>query len=171
MKHMLLAALLALAASPGAAHAEPAIVTPADSTIKLDELASLPQGLAVVHAPEAVQDKTMGPAGAKWRHSTTVASTVGPVTIVEFGCLALEGGRWTLATVSRAPYTADDFAAWYGCPDAMLESGRTYTDASNFSPGTASPEPVIRWYFIGVDAEGRRVKGEADVTLPTSSGC
>jgi hypothetical protein len=27
------------------------------------------------------------------------------------------------------------------------------------------PEQVVKWYFIGVDAEGKQVKGEANVKL------
>ena len=171
MKYILLAAILALSGIVGVALAEPAAHGPFDSDLKINELASLPQGLTVVHTPEAVEDKTVGPTGTKWIHSTTVTSTVGPVTILEFGCLSQQGGQWQFATVTKAPYTASNFAQWYACPDAKLQPSETYTDESNFSLGSGMPGQDTKWYFIGVDAQGNRAKGEANVTLLSEDGC
>jgi hypothetical protein len=172
MKHILLVALLGICSLAGISQAEPAAVGPFETDLKLNELASLPQGLTVVHTPDAVATTADGPTGSKWPHSTTVSSTVGPVVIVEFGCLYKEGEHWKFGTANKAPYTADNFAEWYGCQNAEMQPGATYTDASNFSLGHGSPDQAAKWYFIGVDAQGNRVKGEADVKLLKSmDGC
>jgi hypothetical protein len=171
MKHILLVAILVVVSAAGVAQAGQNPLGPFETDLKVNEIASLPQGLTVVHSPITDEDRTDGPTGTKWTHSTTVTSTVGPVTIVEFGCLYDTGDRWVLATVSKAPYTSANFAQWYGCPSAELQSGVSYSDASNFTMGSGSPGRVTKWYFIGVDAQGNRVKGEAEVALPSSDLC
>ena len=174
MKYILLVSILGIGSFVGATQAEQTVVGPLESDLKISELASLPQGLTVVHTPDPVERTFSGPSGFQWTHSTTVSSTVGPVTIVEFGCFYEDGGRWTFGTGTKAPFTAEDFAEWYGCAGATLQPGESYTDAHNRSLGNFMPEQVTKWYFIGLDSQGNRVKGEAGVTLlsdPSQDGC
>ncbi len=165
MKYILLVSILSLCSFAGVTKAEQNVSGPLESDLKFIELESLPQGLAVAHTPDPVLATFFGPSGSQWTHSTTVSSTVGPVTIIEFGCFYEEGGQWTFGTGTKAPYTASDFAEWYGCPGAELQPGESYTDVSNRSLGNCLPEQVAKWYFIGLDSKGNRVKGESSVTL------
>lgn len=165
MKFILLVSLLVFCGFAGVTQAEQEDSGPLESDIKLSELALLPQGLNVVHSPDSVLETFFGPSGFQWTHSTTVSSTVGPVTLLEFGYFIERNGQWELSWASRAPYSASDFAEWYDCPDAELQPGESYTNPYNQSVKDCSPEQVARWYFIGLDSKGSRVKGEADVRL------
>ena len=61
------------------------------------------------------------------------------------------------------PYTPADFSDWYSCPNATLLPGRPCSDARNWS-GRRTFEPgKTMWYFIAVNAKGKRVKGVAVV--------
>ncbi|MFT5233530.1 MAG: hypothetical protein ACI9UQ_001564 [Candidatus Krumholzibacteriia bacterium] len=171
MKYLLLIAALGIGSTAYVAQAGQNSLGPHESDLKLQELASIPLGLTVVHTPESIMESTVGPTGLKWAHTTTVSSTVGPVTIVEFGCFYDSGGQWIYATTNKEPYSAENFSQWYKCPNAELQPGQTYTDESNFSTGNSTPAQVTKWYFIGIDAEGNRVKGEAEVALMSEDGC
>jgi hypothetical protein len=170
MKFMLLVSILGVCGLAGLALAESDVARPSAADLKLSELASLPEGLVVVHNPDAVMETLSGPGGSQWTHSTTVSSTVGPVTIVEFGCLYEDRGRWHYGTGKEVPFTADEFAKWYGCPGAELRPGESYTDVLNRTLRIGTREQVTKWYFIGLDSKGNRVKGEAGVTLLTENG-
>jgi hypothetical protein len=145
-----------------------------ESEVKLAELASLPQGLTVTHTPDPVSTSFFGPSGVQWAHSTTVSSTVGPVTIIEYGFLLERNGRWTDETGIRSKYTASEFAKNFESPDAKLLPGKSYTNEWNRSRSDNRPEQVGKWYFIGLDSKGNRVKGEANLKLVgdmTEDGC
>ena len=149
---------------------------PHASDITLAELASLPEGLIVSHTPEEVEATFFGPTGSHYSHQTTVSSTVGPVTIVEYGYLVERDGRWTnaIGIGIQDKYSAKDFAELFNCPDAKLDTGRAYTNEWNESVINNFPEQVGKWYFIGIDAQGHRVKGEANIKLisdKTMDGC
>jgi hypothetical protein len=171
MKFLLLVAVLSIGGAAYVAQAGQNSLGPHASDLKLQELASIPQGLSVVHTPDSITDSTDGPTGPKWAHTTTVSSDVGPVTIIEFGCLLDDGGQWRYATTNKEPYSAENFAQWYKCPNAELQTGQSYTDEANFSTGRSFPANVTKWYFIGVDAEGNKVKGEAEVAMMSEDGC
>ncbi len=142
---------------------------PFEPNLKLDELASLPEGLAVTHTPDPVLATLHTPSlsGVQWKHSTTVSSKAGPVTIIEFGYFVERNGQWDLPYGAEVPYsyTSGDFAKMYECPSSEMKPGESYTDAWNRSVIDCVPEQFVRWYFIGVDAKGNRVKGEANVKL------
>ena len=144
---------------------------PFKSDLKLAELASLPDGLIVVHTQNTAETGPMGPTGLNVHFSTTVTSEVGPVTIEEFGCLVKEQGQWVYGTSTSEPHSDSDFAELYGCPGAELKPGEGYTDPWNTFGGFRAPGQVVRWYFIGFDAEGNRIKGEADVEFLSDLGC
>jgi len=93
----------------------------------------------------------------------------GPVTIIEFGYFVERNGQWEFSLGSEVPctYTSNDFAERYDCPSSELLPGESYSDARNRSIIDCVPEQLVKWYFIGMDAEGNRVKGEATVKLLT----
>jgi hypothetical protein len=92
---------------------------------KEDELTSIPVGIEVTHSPNPVKaGKGRGRSGYKytWTYTTSVRSTGGPLTLEEFGCFALHQGRWAFSNHTGKPFSPDDFADWYSCPNARLES-------------------------------------------------
>lgn len=169
MKYIIIVPILILCAAAGTAQAEQESAVPFEVSEKLNELASLTEGLSVSHSPDPVRYTSYPPSlsGIRWQHSTTVSAMAGPVTIVEFGYFVERNGQWEFPYGVEVPYsyTASDFAERYDCPNSELRSGRSYTDLLNRSVIDCVPEQVVRWYFIGLDAAGNRVKGEANVKL------
>lgn len=165
MKYILHVLIIGVCSLAGVSQAGQDALGPYESEVKISELASLPTGLTVTHTPDAVEKSFSGPSGSQWAHSTTVASTVGPVTIVEYGFLLERNGRWTDETWIKSKYSASEFAENFESPGAKLLPGKSYTDEWNRSSSDNRPEQLGKWYFIGVDAEGNRVKGEANLKL------
>jgi hypothetical protein len=165
MKSILIASVLGIMMFAGVVQADKFVAGPLDVDFKTGELASLPQGLVVTHTPDTVQPTFWGPGGNEWTHQTTVKSTVGPVRIIEYGYILERDGHRSYTQGDLDAFSADEFAKRFGCPDAELEPGAAYTYKWNRSIKDNLPEQVGIWYFIGVDAEGNRVKGEAPVTL------
>jgi len=137
----------------------------AESTNKLDELAKLPFGLMVVHTPDKVRAERGGSSGRAftWTYKTSVTATNGSATVKEFGAFDWHDGMWMVPP--GKPFTADNFAAWYSCPGAKLAEGQVFSDSSNWSGGDALRGGKMKWYFIAVTADGRKVKGEAIVGI------
>jgi len=169
MKHSLLVSILIFCSVVGTTQAEQEIAVPFEVSEKLKELASLTVGLSVSHSPDPVRYTSYIPSlsGVQWQHSTTVSSMAGPVTIIEFGYFVERNGQWELPYGVEVPYTytSSDFAEMYDCPNSELQPGESYTDPLNRSIIDCVPEQVVGWYFIGLDAEGNRVKGEANVKM------
>ena len=165
MKHILLVSVLLLCTSAGLALEEQETAVPIEAGDKFGELESIPEGIAVSHTPDPVRYTLYTPtiSGVQWQHSTTVSSMGGPVTIVEFGYFVERNGQWELSYT----YTSSDFAERYDSPKSELLPGKTYTDTRNQSAIDCVPEQMVKWYFIGLDAAGKRVKGEADLMLLT----
>jgi hypothetical protein len=128
-----------------------------------EELDKLPEGIKVVHEPKTALATLTGKSERRlkytWWYKTTVSAT--DVTIVEFGGFTWRDGKW----VSGKPFTAEEFAEWYKCPKAALQKGESYADPTNWSTDADLKTGKTRWYFIGVDAKGNRVKGEAVIEL------
>lgn len=162
MKYLITMSVLLIGFTAAAA---PEVFGPRDVDMTLGEISGLPEGLTVTHTPEAVEPSFSGPGGSEWYHRTTVTSTVGPVTIVEYGYFVEREGHWYRAYGLDGGYTGEDFAKRFGCPDAKIQAGKTYTNEFTRSTMDRGPEQAAVWYFIGVDAEGNKVKGEATVTL------
>ncbi len=174
MKFILHIVILGIISFAGISQAEQDVYGPLESEVILTELASLPQGLTVTHTPDSVATSFSGPSRVQWVHRTTVSSTVGPVTIVEYGFLLERNGRWTDEMGIRSKYTANEFAKNFGSPGAKLLPGKSYTNEWNRSMSDNMPEQTGKWYFIGVDSKGNRVKGEANIKLVgdmTEDGC
>jgi hypothetical protein len=132
---------------------------------KEKELDSLPVGLVIAHAPHPVKARAGGRSGYPytWTYRTSVRSTAGTLTVQEFGSFSWFGGRWVFSNFTGRPFTPQDFAEWYSCPGARLEPGKAYADPSNWSGGQELIASRAKWYFVAIDENGRRVKGEAVV--------
>jgi hypothetical protein len=142
---------------------EPKSITP-------EELDKLPESIAVVHEPRVALATLTGKSERRakytWLYKTTVAATEGDVTIVEFGAFAWKEGKWVNgATFTGKPYAAEEFAEWYKCPKALLKKGVPVSDPTNWSSDPELRAGKMRWYFVGVDAKGTRVKGEGVIEL------
>jgi hypothetical protein len=131
------------------------------------ELAALPIGIEVTHSPNPVRAVGGGRSGYPftWLHATRVRPTKELVTIEEFGCFVWQDGRWKFSTMTGKPFTPADFADWYSCPGALLESGKAYQDPRNWEGSTVLQADQTKWYFIGRTADGTRVKGEAVIEM------
>ena len=132
---------------------------------ELSDLDSLPTGLEVVHEPVAVLAKKGGVSGFgyTWTFKTTVRSTGAPVSIQEFGSLMDENGRWVLGNVTKKFFTQNDFAEWYSCPEGLVTSGNEFSDPSNWVGNNCLRPGQVKWFYVGIDDKGKRVKGEAVV--------
>jgi hypothetical protein len=154
--------VVALANSPvGADESKP--ITP-------EELDKLPDGIKVVHEPKTALATLTGKSARRakytWWYKTAVSATDTDVTIVEFGAFTWRDGKWvTTGTITGKPYTGEEFAEWYKCPKATIKKGKSYSDPTNWSSEAELKAGKTRWYFIGTDAKGNRVKGEAVVEL------
>jgi hypothetical protein len=132
---------------------------------KEKELASIPVGIEITHSPNPVKAQLGGRSGHKytWVYRTTVRSTTGPLKVQEFGAFSWVDGRWVFSTYTGKPFTSQDFADWYSCPNAVLESTKQYADPTNWSGATLLEHDKTRWYVIAVNDKGERFKGEAVV--------
>lgn len=142
---------------------EPKFITP-------EELDKLPEGIQVVHEPKAALATLTGKSERRakytWWYKTTVSAPDGDVTIVEFGAFTWEDGKWVTArTITGKPYAAEEFAKWYNCPKAVLEKGKSFSDPTNWSADGELRAGKMRWYFVGTDPKGKKVKGEAVIEL------
>ena len=141
---------------------QPKFITP-------EELDKLPVGLKVVHEPKVALATLTGKSDRRakytWWFKTTVSATGSEVRLVEFGAFSWQGGKWVARNVTGKPFTAEEFAKWYSCPKAVLEVGKTYADPTNWASDPELRAGKGRWYFIGIDAKGKRVKGEAVIEL------
>ena len=161
----LLSALILCAALTTQATAEADPFNAAQANHVLKELERLPNTLVVTHSPNpavAVEDSTAR-YRYTWQFSTTVESTAGDVTIVEFGSLNLEGDRWLFANFGGKSFTREQFAEWYGCEGAVLHEGTACTDAKNWSRANELQRKRSLWYYFGVDEAGQRVAGSAEI--------
>lgn len=150
--------IVSLTGSPSYAADPPKFITP-------EELDKLPVGLKVVHEPKVALATLTGKSDRRakytWWYKTTVSATDSDVRIVEFGGFGWQDGKWMPGSFTGKPYTAKDFAEWYSCPKAVLKVGKAYADPTNWSTDPELRAGKSRWYFIGIDAKGRRIKGEA----------
>lgn len=149
--------------SPIRAADEPKYITP-------EELDKLPEGIKVVHESKAALATLTGKSERRakytWWYKTSVSAIDGDVTIVEFGALVWKDGKWVGGgTFTGKPYATEEFAEWYKCPKAVLKKGESFSDPTNWSSDPELRAGNMRWYFVGIDAKGKRVKGEAEIEL------
>lgn len=134
--------------------------------ITIEELEELPDGIKVVHDPKTALATLTGKSERRskytWWYKTTVSAIDSDVTIAEFGAFVWMNGKWINGgTFTGKPYSSKEFAEWYKCPNAELKKGKSYTDPTNWSSDSILRAGKIRWYFVGIDAKGKKVKGEA----------
>jgi hypothetical protein len=137
---------------------------------RLREWAALPEGIEVVHSPARVRARRERQPGGQtqypWVYRTTVRARGRPVTVQEFGSFVWHYGKWVFSNFTGKVFSGQDFADWYSCPDGCLIPGKEATDPSNWSGGIEQLQAgKMRWFFVGIDDSGRRVKGEAVVEL------
>ena len=135
----------------------------------LKQLESLPDGIVVTHSPNPSKAKLGGRSGYKytWLYATNVTAQTSNVVIEEFGSFTWHKGQWVFVNFTKNPFSASDFADWYVCPNAKLTKGNTYTDNSNWTGSDVLEAGKMKWYFVGRNERGERVKGEAIIeTLP-----
>lgn len=142
---------------------EPKYITPG-------EFDKLPVGIKVVHEPKTARATLTGKSKRRakytWWYKTTVSATAGEVTILEFGAFVWKDDKWVNGvTFNGKPYTAEEFAEWYKSPKAVLKKGESFSDPTNWSSDAELRAGKIRWYFVGIDEKGKRVKGEAVIEL------
>ncbi len=170
-KHMrtIIAVLLigAMCATAAATEEEDNVEQLKVTTQKLVELESLPVGIRVAHTQSPILATWDGSKElkCKWTYETTVSSIDRTITVEEFGMFYWFGERWLFGNYTEDPFSRQDFEKWYTCPDAMLTSGSSFTDPSNWSASSCLSPGKSRWYFIGTDSNGVRVKGEGIVEL------
>jgi len=134
-----------------------------EPVVTVPDLDSIPTGLTVTYSPPLVEAKQAGRSGFRytWTYSTSVATTGAPVTIEEFGALGWVNGEWIFRDENHKNFSAKQFSEQYNCPKAKVLSGKTYTCDDIWSGADQLRPYRCKWYFIGTDERGRRVKGEA----------
>ncbi|MEX2186325.1 MAG: hypothetical protein WD875_06010 [Pirellulales bacterium] len=160
-----LLAIIALCAAPLVAAEDGELTFPT-----VEELDKLPTGIKVVHEPDVVLATLSGKNTRRgkytWWYKTTVTATDADVTIEQFGAFVQVDGKWVNGgSFTGKPYNAEQFAEWYSCDKANIRKGKSAADPKNWSTSDELAAAKMRWYFIGVDATGRRVKGEATVEI------
>lgn len=143
-----------------------------DGAAVLRDLAELPVGIVVTHTPNIVEAPLEEP-GMKWKFrwpfKTEVSAIDRPLTIRQFGIAAWNGKRWILPS-NQEKYNCGvsdqaSFIKWYNCPNARIEPGRPAADPENWAGNQVRQPFKQKWFFIGVDSDGQRFKGEAIVEL------
>lgn len=135
--------------------------------ITLEALEKLPVGLEVVHNPNPARATETGKSDVRkkytWRYATTVTAKNSDVRIVEFGAFIWTGEEWFLGNYTGKPFGAKEFADWYGCADAVIKKGGSCSDAKNWGSAELLRSMKSRWYFVGINEAGERVRGDAVV--------
>ena len=136
----------------------------------LKDLSSLPDEITVSHSPNPVKAQLGGDSGYKhtWQYTTTVAARSGQIVIEEFGSFTWRKGQWVFSNYTEKPFTAEDFSDWYNCPGATLTVGDRFSDHTNWSGNDILRTDKTKWYFIGRNETGTRVKGEAVIETSDS---
>jgi hypothetical protein len=142
---------------------EPKFITP-------EELDRLPEGIKVVHEPKTALATLTGRSKLRakytWWYKTTVSGIDADVTILEFGAFDWKDGKWVNGrTFTGKPYAAEEFADWYNCPNAVVKKSESRSDPRNWSSQPELRAGKMRWYYVGTDPKGNKVKGEAVIEL------
>jgi len=140
---------------------QPKNVSAVKEDSKYTSVIALPNGIEVIHTPDRVLAKEDGRSGYRytWLHKTSVKSTVGDLRIIEFGAFAKDHDQWVFSTYTGKPFTPEDFAEWYSCPNAQLKDSKQFSDLQNWTGANILQENSTLWYFIGEDATGKKYKG------------
>ena len=91
------------------------------------------------------------------------------ITITQFGIIAWDGKNWVLPS-NQIEYNSgvldqQTFIEWYGIPGAKITTASPATDPQNWA-GSKSKEPFKqKWFYIGIDSDGKEWKGEAVINF------
>lgn len=130
-------------------------------------MSSFPIGIEVTHHPDPVRARRGGRSGSPftWQFATSVRTLHEPLAVIQFGAMVLCSGEWVPRTYTGKPFTPNDFAEWYSCPGATLIPGQTYTDPCNwYGSNQLRIAHRTKWYYIAQTAQGKQVRGEAEIT-------
>jgi len=138
----------------------------------LAELEQLPIGLDVVHTPARVSGPMSG-LKTGWPHSwefkTEVRSRDRSLKIDQFGILAWNGKEWGLHEGQKRYNTGvldgSTFVEWYGIGDGIISPDTPAIDDHNWAGSDRLEGFRQKWFFIGVDENGKKWKGEGIVEL------
>lgn len=131
-----------------------------------EQLARIPLGLRVAHVPNPVKPQKGGSSGNAytWTFKTSVSALKQAVRITEFyGCSKVDG-KWVPSNYTGKAFSNKDFAEWYSCPDGLLKPGKIYSDSNNWSGNDSGKGSSDLWVFVGITPDGKKVRGEAEVT-------
>jgi hypothetical protein len=137
----------------------------------LTELETLPVGIEVELSPAQVHARSGGNSDWRyyWRYQTVLQAIDVSLTVVQFGYCEWFRDRWVLprdeSGFERGPLTARHFAEWFRCPGAHLKPGRKVIDDQHWLGSNDLRSVRHKWYFIGIDCNGNRYKGEGTVEL------
>lgn len=133
-------------------------------------LRNIPTGIEVSHSKKnvyAIQNKKDPEKYGKykWHFETTVSSINDDLTIIEFGAYLWDGNEWVSRSIYNRPFNQNEFSKWYSCENALIKKGHSFTDFNNWTKGDSLDGEKKRtlWYFIGVNADGEKYKGTAEV--------
>ncbi|MCO6045409.1 hypothetical protein NG895_15980 [Aeoliella sp. ICT_H6.2] len=103
----------------------------------------------------------------RWHFKTEVAALDRPLTITQFGILAWDGQRWIFppdqSSYNSGVLDQSTFEDWYACPDAKIEPGSPAVDQQNWAGSNDLKDFQQKWFFVGIDGQGKEYKGEAVV--------
>lgn len=141
-----------------------------DCKLKLVE--SLPEGIHVRHTPQAVGARRGGRSGYQytWLFQTHVGTLDEAIKVEEFGAFDWFWGKWRFSNHTGRPFTTEDFADWYSCPNGILLPGRIYTDPTNWNGSEGLAQAKSLCYFIGTNSHGVRVKGTSQIVCLAEIG-
>ncbi len=98
--------------------------------------------------------------------TTTVSTNHQKIKIIEFGAYLLVNNEWTFKSIYNRPFNSEEFEKWYKCPDAILESGKSYRDTDNWLGKTNNLNGTTMnslWYFLGETEKGKKLIGISEV--------
>jgi hypothetical protein len=128
--------------------------------------------MEVIHSPSKVRSP-VGPNSKGWAYQwhfrTEVRAIDRSLTVEKFGICAWDGAKWILPSNTRR-YNAGilgqtEFKAWYSCPSARIEPGKSAIDAENWAGSHTRGSFRQKWFYIAANKDGKRFKGEAVVEL------
>lgn len=144
---------------------KPALAPEPDGDAKFREIFSLPDGLEVSHVPNPAEAMVEGPSqrALTWQYETKVQPKVGRVMIVEFGAFTWNGHHRVFSNYTGEPFTQENFAQWYSCPEAIIHEDQSCADTRSWGGADILERRRGLWYYVGVRDVGTRVKGAAEV--------
>lgn len=140
---------------------------PGSQVPNLEDIRRFPVGLRVTHFPNPVGATQGGRSGYAytWQYETSVEAINKELTIVEFGIFFERDDTWIFSNYTGKPFTGQDFAEWYSCPEARLSPASPAKDPQNWTGSNELRSVRNLWYFIGTDSRGERFRGEAMIEI------